>query len=412
MARSRIRIGEDRAGNVGNVAAERLQHSVSNLSLFPFAGTTSMSQGNYDPRFSQQNPFAPNPGNFSGLPGGQFPQQPPKSNGTKNILIAFGIIGGVCAVLFLACCGGLYYAVQGPAASAVAKQPFNVSAVPVPAFPDRGMPTELTPGVQLYSIKINGQTGGHYSPPGHGGTIFVYLPAGQVQPKSLPCVLITGAGTDLMQGVEFDEILGAEDVPEHIPYVKAGMAVVAYEMDGSGYNEDSDEEQMYEDFKASQAGLVNARNALEYILKHVPEVNPAKIYTAGHSSAGTAALLFAAHDPRVAGCVAFAPCSDVENFQPKILIRLIASDRPGLIDFLCQSSPKTHAANIKCPVLLFSAEDDGVVDIKTTRDFERLLKKHNTDVTLQTVPTGDHYQPMIDHGIPAAIEWIKQRAGS
>jgi len=374
-----------------------------------------MSQGNYDPRFSQQNPFSPNPGNFGGTGGfasGGFPQPPKQTNGTKNILIAFGIIAGVCGVLFLACCGGLYFAVQGPSASAAAKQPFNVTAVPIPAFPERGMPTEIEPGVQLYSIKINGQTGGHYSPPGHGGSIFVYLPSGEHQPKSLPCVLITGAGTDLMQGVEFDEIAGAEDVPEHIPYVRAGMAVVAYEMDGSGYNDDSDEKQMYEDFKASLAGLANARNALEYILKHVPEVNPTKIYTAGHSSAGTTALLFAAHDPRVAGCVAYAPCSDVENFQPKFLIRLIASERPGLVDFLCQSSPTTHAANIKCPVLLFSAEDDTVVDIKTTRTFERLLKKHNPDITLQTVPTGDHYEPMIQHGIPAGIQWIKQRAGS
>ena len=43
----------------------------------------------------------------------------------------------------------------------------------------------------------------------------------------------------------------------------------------------------------AQAGLVNARNALEFVLARVPEVDPKRIYAAGHSSAGTLALLFA-----------------------------------------------------------------------------------------------------------------------
>ena len=35
----------------------------------------------------------------------------------------------------------------------------------------------------------------------------------------------------------------------------------------------------------------------------------------------------------------------------------------------------------------------------------------NSDVTLHTVPGGDHYQSMIDQGIPAGIEWLKQKTG-
>jgi dienelactone hydrolase len=389
-----------------------------------------MSQGNYDPRFNQSNPFAPQPGNFQptgsfgGAPG-QFPggysgypnqgQQPPKSNAMKNVLISFGIIGGILGVCVLFCCGAVVIAVQPPKASAAAKVPFNVASVAVPALPDRGVSTELEPGVQLYTVKINGQTGGHYSPPGHGGTLYVMLPSGQHAPQSLPCVLITGAGTDLMQGYLFDGITQEGDGAEMIPYVKAGMAVIAYELDGGmSYDDENFDEEVdyearaYDDFKASMAGLVNGRNALEYALTKVPEVNPAKIYSAGHSSAGTAALLLAAHEPRLAGCVAYAPCSDVEHFQPPFLVRMLAKEYKGLVDFLCQSSPTTHAANIKCPVFLFSAEDDDTVEIKTTRDFERLLKKHNNDVTLQTVPSGGHYDPMIEQGIPAGIAWIKQ----
>lgn len=366
-----------------------------------------MSQGNYDPRFSA-DPFRPQP--TFGQPG--FQQQPPKSNNTLWIIL--GSLGGGLLLLVLICCGVGYSMLRMPAASAAAKQPFNLAAIPVPAFPERGMPREIVPGVDLYSIRINGQVGGHYPTPGHGGTLFVYLPKGTHPAKSLPCVLITGAGTDLMQGVEFETIEDESEADEHLPYVKAGMAVVAYELDGN-YSEDAegemDDVQMYKDFKASCAGMVNARNAFEFVLQKCPEVNPQQIFTAGHSSAGTAALLFAAHEPRLAGAVAYAPCSDVENFQPKLLVRVQSARMPGLIDFFCQSSPKTHHQKINCPVFLFSAEDDDVVEIKVTRAFEKLLKAHNNSVTLETVPSGDHYDSMIEDGIPKGVAWLKQRTG-
>jgi dienelactone hydrolase len=385
-----------------------------------------MSQGNYDPRFGP-NPFAPQggPGFGSQPPGNQAPwqqnafnpqpyQQPPKSSAGKTLLIIFGTLGGGFALLLLVCCGSIMWLGKTPQVSAAAKQPFNLAAVPMPAFPERGQPTDFG-GVDLYKVKINGQTGGHYTPPGHGGSIFVYLPKGSHPAKSLPCVLITGAGTDLMSGVEFEDIVEEEEAAEHLPYVRAGMAVVVYEMDGSGYNGDEDEDdgdvQMYKDFRAACAGMVNARNALEFTLQKCPEVNPSQIFTAGHSSAGTSALLFAAHEPRIAGAIGYAPCSDVENFQPRALIRALSFSFPQLHDFLCQSSPKTHAQRITCPVFLFHAEDDDTVKIKTTHDFAALLQPHNQNVTVETVPGGDHYFSMIEQGIPKGVAWLKQRTG-
>lgn len=388
-----------------------------------------MSQGSYDPRFGP-NPFAPQggagfgqpsqPGQPNPAPWQQNPftpqpyQQPPKSNAGKTLLVVFGVLGGGFGLLVLICCGGLLWLGRTPQASASAKQPFNVAAVPMPAFPERGQPTDFA-GVDLYKVKINGQTGGHYMPHGHGGSIFVYLPKGQHPPQSLPCVLITGAGTNMMQGVEFEDILDEEEAEEHLPYVKAGMAVVVYEMDGSGMNGDEDEDggdvQMYKDFKAACAGMVNARNALEFTLQKCPEVNPNQIFTAGHSSAGTSALLFAAHEPRLAGAIGYAPCSDVENFQSRGIIRALSFRYPELYDFLCQSSPKTHSQRINCPVFLFHADDDEVVEIKTTRDFAGLLQSHNQNVTVEIVPTGDHFDAMIEQGIPKGVAWLKQRTG-
>ncbi len=60
-----------------------------------------------------------------------------------------------------------------------------------------------------------------------------------------------------------------------------------------------DEIRKYEAFRAADAGLINARNALEYTLAKVPEVNAKQLFSVGHSSAGTLALLFAEHEPRL-----------------------------------------------------------------------------------------------------------------
>ena len=56
-------------------------------------------------------------------------------------------------------------------------------------------------------------------------------------------------------------------------------------------------------------------------------------------------------------CAAYAPCTDVEQrLAPAAgdLDRAI----PGFRDFLRLSSPKTHAARLTCPLLLFHAADD------------------------------------------------------
>ncbi|MEZ6067387.1 MAG: prolyl oligopeptidase family serine peptidase [Planctomycetaceae bacterium] len=139
----------------------------------------------------------------------------------------------------------------------------------------------------------------------------------------------------------------------------------------------------------------------------VPEVDPSRIYVAGHSSAGTVALLTAEHEPRIAGCIAYAPCSDVEDFLSEALSDpFLPRFLPGLREFAKRSSPRTHVAKLKCPTFLFQAADDSVVDANTTRQFRSLLQAQGTSVTYKEVPSGDHYDPMIESGIPAAIAWI------
>src|SRR5262245_31329987 len=241
-----------------------------------------------------------------------------------------------------------------PAASASQQQPFPFAEVPPPAFPDRGEADqhELEPGVVQHVISIGVDEGGFYDTPGHGGYMYLYLPPGEHAPKSLPCIVIAPAGSTLLAGMD----LGEGDEPEHTPYVKAGCAVLAYELDGPSYD-DTDTDAMreaYVAFRGSRAGLVNGRNAVDYLLAKVPEVDPARIYAAGHSSAATHALLLAAHEPRLAGVMAYAPATDL----PKRMSGQLPFFRfllPGLVDFVTQSSPSTPAAALKKPVFLFHA---------------------------------------------------------
>jgi dienelactone hydrolase len=338
-----------------------------------------------------------------------YPPAPPPKSGPNWLLIVVGIVGGGGLMLVLACCGGIAYLARPPVASAGAKQPFAYADVPVPTFDEREGAGQIEPGVQLQEIPIQGPsadpTGGYYTPPGHGGTLSLYLPPGQHAPQSIPCILITGAGSDLVSGMQ----IGDADRPEHIPYVQAGFAVVAYELDGPSWgDEPEDMRKAFDAFKASRAGLVNARNALEFALTKVPEINPTRIYSAGHSSAGTHALLFAAHEPRLAGVIAYAPATDLPKwFGPRL--RVLSFVLPDLVDFVTQSSPSTHAAQIKCPTFLFHAEDDQTCEIAESRAFAQTLKAQGTDATLATVPTGDHYDSMIDQGIPQAIQWLSAR---
>jgi dienelactone hydrolase len=348
--------------------------------------------------YPNQNPLYPQ---------GYMPPRPRGGGGSK-IWIVLAAVGGGGVLLLLVCCGMIGSLLSAPKASAAARQPFVTSDVPLPAFGERGTAELVDEGVQRHVVSIGTDRDGFYTPPGHGGQILLHLPPGDHAPRSLPCILITGAGTDLLSGVLLE---GQGNPDEYIEYVQSGFAVLVYELDGPNAGEDGDIAAMQRSlaaYRASAAGLVNARNALEYALTKVPEVNPAKIYAAGHSSAGTHALLFAAHEPRLAGVIAYAPACDVPKWFGSRLW-MMSKLLPGSADFITQSSPSTHMGRIKCPTYLFHAEDDTICELAETQAFADKLQRQGTDTKLVTVPTGDHYDSMIQQGIPAAIDWLKAR---
>jgi dienelactone hydrolase len=277
----------------------------------------------------------------------------------------------------------------------------------VPNFPEPGPAREIEPGIMLREVKLGPARPPVGVPPGFCGKLWLYTPSGEHPAKSLPCVLICGAGSDLITGMD----LGDGDRPEHLPYVRAGFAVLAFELDGSLQDREKATEmetrQAAFRFLNARAGLVNAHIALEYALKKMPEVDPDRISAAGHSSAGTLAVLFAEHEPRLKACVAFAPALDVEKrFDPQDVARLTMV---GLGDLCVRYSPKRNEDKLRAPLFLFHAKDDSVVPFVDSEAFASDLQSKGKPVTLDLVPTGEHYDSMINEGIPRAIAWLNEQ---
>jgi dipeptidyl aminopeptidase/acylaminoacyl peptidase len=290
---------------------------------------------------------------------------------------------------------------QEPTPSPVVKKAApSVAPAPAPVvtFPELGPSRLIQPGIQFREAALQ-----------RGGVpmrVWYYQPAKAADKLAL--VLVPPAGSTLFVGMD----LGDGDRPEHYPYVRAGFAVASFEIDGHVPNlrqaPDAVVLQGARAFRDAQAGLANARTALDFVLAKVPQIDPKRVYIAGHSSAATLALLVAEHEPRVKACCAYAPVTDVEARLAPAIPSLDGAI-PGYRDFLRFSSPRTHAHKLKCPVFLFHAQDDGNVPIRQSTDFAAQLKKTNPHVTLVRAASGGHYDSMIREGIPKGITWLKQR---
>lgn len=276
--------------------------------------------------------------------------------------------------------------------------------MPLDQFPPIGPAQRVERGIVVHQVSL-----------AHGrnaGRIWIYLPA-KMPAKKIPCVFIAPAGVPPFIGNGFGTELAAARVPEHLPYVRAGFAVVAYDTDGEVANPNDatyDEVQAAATaFRDAHAGMLNARHAIDYVLKMVPAVDPSRLYSAGHSSAGRISLLLAETDPRIAACVAYAPVTDTERRVQQNAPdagRYLEANLTGFGEFLKSTSPVRQIARLRCPTFLFHAEDDSVISIAETEAFVEELKKTNPRVTFVRAGSGDHYDSMIEEGIPQAIRWL------
>lgn len=342
-----------------------------------------------------------------------------KSSGSGSKLWMW-IVGGVLGV-GLVCCGGIGLVVmkvkQQVAALSVPDIPlgdpndlFPLADVPLPQFPPLGQANLAgRSDAQVFSVDF-GSIPANGDQPGMKMNLRVYLPPGRHANQSLPCVLVAPAGTNLLSG----NALGKDDHDEALPYAEAGMAAVYYSLDGAldpAAQANNNPRDAYLSFRRARAGVVNGRNALEYVLAQVPQVDPRRIYSAGHSSAGTLSLLLAEHEPRLRGALAYAPVTDLKSaFGGADDNAVMGMMLPGIGEFAKQSSPSTHVSRINCPVFLFHARDDSNEPFSSAQAFDQLLESNGKTHTFSVAESGDHYESMIAEGIPRGIEWIKSQS--
>ena len=293
-------------------------------------------------------------------------------------------------------------ATETPSSAALPAPSSAPSYVPLATFPPLGPATRVEKGVMVHQVILG------------TARVWIYLP--EKRPGTLmPAVFIAPAGVPPFVGNGFGPDLDRQQHPEHLPYVHAGFVVVAYDTAGELPNGD---DVTYEQvqaaataFRDAEAGMVNARHAIDYVLKTVPEVDPKRLYSAGHSSAGRLSLLLAESDPRIAACVAYAPVTDPEQRAWKIAAepaQYLEANVSGFRAFLKRTSPIHNAGQLRCPVFLYHAEDDTLIPIRETEQFVESLKKTNPQVTFVRGASGDHYDSMIEEGLPKAIAWLRQ----
>ncbi len=239
-----------------------------------------------------------------------------------------------------------------------------------PAIPSSA---ELRPGVFVMSVKHDGLD------------VWLYSPCARDEP--LPLVLVGPAGSDLVTGMPLAEA----DRPEHIPYVEAGYAVVAYEIAGAprGSSDQAYLRAMVE-FRDARAGVESALAALDLALDTYPSIEDERLV---------------ALDRRIAAVAAYAPVTDLEAFQAEYIDSLNAAV-PGMETLIRESSPIRYARVLAHkPVFLFHALEDRVADPDETATlFAAMENRHPASVRVTT--HRDHYRPMIEEGIPAAIAWF------
>ncbi len=406
-------------------ASNRPNSSASSSdSIFPPMPSASPMDYGYPPA---STPYSPTPYASQSPNYGYGPaSQAPKSI-NANAIIAW-IVGGVVFVfvLFVAVIVGLVYMVgtkSGGVVQAKASSPYTPPTTNPPdqgnvvgtlqpngspSIPNRFSAPRPTFGRTLEGGVKFGST--KYSMPGPGGKteMNIYLPPGTHSNGSLGCVLVAPAGTNLLMGNSVD---GADYHAETLPYAKAGYVVIQYSLDGEADTDNPNVREMqraFREFQSSSAGLWNVLKVIEFVKAQMPEVNSSRIYLAGHSSAGTVSLL-ASGRTSVAGCLAYAPCTDPEAFhKPFASEPEVEQLFPGYKAFDRVNSPINMAATLRVPLFIFQARDDSVTNVAETRRYVETVKRSNQKVEYVEVASGDHYDSMISQGIPAGIQWLKK----
>jgi dienelactone hydrolase len=280
----------------------------------------------------------------------------------------------------------------------------SISTPPAPATrraATRPALSLLQPGVEHGQIVLNSPTGLPMK--------LAYLRPVRDRPyldAALPVVLSAPPRVDATTGVSFDTLF----LDDYTPWVRAGYAVVVFEIDGPLDLEKPSIDSLLNSnrlFLAADGGLVNYRAARGYIAAALPEIDLSRILVVGDAASGSLALRCAT-EPGVRGVVAFSPRVAIRQSLSSDVIDAISFDVPGFESFVHRIDPASFAPQIRVPAFLLAARDDALLDAATVEAFAQRLKDNHTPTQLIVLDRGGQTSALTLDGIKLAIEWASK----
>lgn len=123
------------------------------------------------------------------------------------------VMMAACFLLFVSASAACHGATPETASNASAESPY----LPLATFPPIGPAKPVERGIVVHEVSLEHG--------GNAGRIWIYLPD-TLPARPMPCVFIAPAGVPPFVGNGFGTDLDRQRHPEHLPYVRAGFAVV------------------------------------------------------------------------------------------------------------------------------------------------------------------------------------------
>jgi hypothetical protein len=241
----------------------------------------------------------------------------------------------------------------------------------------------------------------------------IFVPKGNHAERSLPVMFEAPAGTPLLHGASIEV---PHPSTEYLPFTEAGMITVTYDIDGempgnvspaAGIRFMNHLSMAYSLFVDADAGVDNGKMAIDFVLARLPVADPDRLMTWGHSSAATLSLLLASKDFRISKCIAMAPITDLRPRLGEILQEpTMARVLPNFESYLVSGSPITHVQQLRCPVFIAHARNDDNAPFEVTKTYVDSIRRAGGDVRFLELEREGHYKPLLDAGIPKALEWL------
>ena len=288
------------------------------------------------------------------------------------------------------------FIIYGGSSSELFSEPIDFGALNYDLEPEEPEPSvEPTPFRETTQLDRGvfcrkGQIGIHISNIGGSDNVTALLPATDLPDRSTPCVFVAAQPEGILTGANFVP----RDFEILYPLVQAGFIVIAYDIDGALPFYSWKANRLH--YRNSECGLINARNAINFSLEQLPEIDVDRMFTLGIGTSGTQALLFAAYERRIKGCVALGAFYDKVAWVK-------SNNAPSLqrhLEVLQLSSPTRYASRFECPTFCFHSPNNPV-PISQPEAFVEQMRSRGKNVKL--VVNSEL------NGMSAAIEWLQER---